>query len=318
MINALLKLSKNYQNKNCNFKKNEAMKTTLSLISIIVFSISVTSCGEDKQVENVTPVEVTDTLHQIKDSIVIEEDDETTYRLPSALQIAYVSKKSGAPFNESILNKTENLTRYNTSNYKRAVNFGIYSSDLANCLFNKKYQESKRYLKALTETGATLGLKQAFESDKLAERFDKNISNEDTLVQIVSNVQLKTDNLFEQNKQKHITVIAFAGAWIESIYIANQAYTEQKNKKILSSICEQLTFSKTLIKALEASKLKEQEIPELLNSITEINDAFYNIPPIKSATEKNKELNFDKMKFADTDMVPAMELVKTLRTKMIN
>ena len=294
------------------------MKTTLSLISITLFSFCATRCGNNKQEESTTQIEVTDTIHQQKDTLAIEEDDETSYKLPSALQIAYVSKKSGAPFNESILNKTENLSRYNTSNYKRAVNFGIYSSDLANCLFNKKYQESKRYLKALTETGATLGLKQAFESDKLAERFDKNISNEDTLVQIVSNVQLKTDNLFEQNKQKHITVIAFAGAWIESIYIANQAYAQQKNKKILSSICEQLTFTKTLIKALESTKLKEPEMPELLNYISEINNAFNNIPSIKSATENDRELNFDKMKFADTDMIPTMELVKTLRTKMIN
>ena len=142
------------------------MKTTLSLISITLFSFCATRCGNNKQEENTTPIEVTDTIHQQKDTVVIEEDDETSYKLPSALQIAYVSKKSGAPFNESILNKTENLSRYNTSNYKRAVNFGVYSSDLANCLFNKKYQESKRYLKALTETGATLGLKQAFESDK--------------------------------------------------------------------------------------------------------------------------------------------------------
>ena len=251
------------------------MKTTLSLISITLFSFCATRCGNNKQEESTTQIEVTDTIHQQKDTVAIEEDDETSYKLPSALQIAYVSKKSGAPFNESILNKTENLSRYNTSNYKRAVNFGVYSSDLANCLFNKKYQESKRYLKALTETGATLGLKQAFESDKLAER-------------------------------------------LESIYIANQAYAQQKNKKILSSICEQLTFTKTLIKALEATKLKEPEMPELLNYISEINNAFNNIPSIKSATENDRELNFDKMKFADTDMIPTMELVKTLRTKMIN
>ena len=37
---------------------------------------------------------------------------------------------------------------YDVNNFKRAANFGIYSSDLAYCIFNKKYQESKDYLKA--------------------------------------------------------------------------------------------------------------------------------------------------------------------------
>ena len=59
-------------------------------------------------------------------------------------------------------------------------------------------------------------------------------------------------------------------------------------------------------------------MPELLVSISEINNAFNNIPSVKSATENDRELDFDKMKFTDTDIIPAMELVKTLRTKMIN
>ena len=200
-------------------------------VSIALCSILLVGCNNTTNDEKNTE-EIVDTVKISTDKVEVEQE-ELSYNLPSALQIAYVSRKSGAKYNASLLNNIENVKKYNTSNYKRAINFGVYSSDVANCLFNKKYQESKQYLKALKEMGSFLGLNQAFESDNLAERFDKNISNEDTLIKIVSNVQLKTDMLFEQNKQKHITLIAFAGAWIESLNIAGESYLKEKNKKVL-------------------------------------------------------------------------------------
>jgi hypothetical protein len=286
-------------------------------VSIALCSILLLGCNNSTKEEKNLNEEIVDTTKTLTE-IPAEEVEELSYNLPSALQIAYVSKKSGAKYNASLLNNTNNVTKYNTSNYKRAINFGIYSSDLANCLFNKKYQESKEYLKVLKEMGSYLGLNQAFESENLAERFDKNISNEDTLVKIVSNVQLKTDLLFDQNKQKHITLIAFAGAWIESLNIAGETYLKEKNKKVLASFCEQLLFAPTLLKALEANKLKEQEMPELFNEINSINTSFNSISSIKSALEKDEEMNFLAMKFTDVEIKTVADLVKELRTKMVN
>lgn len=286
-------------------------------VSIALCSILFLGCNNSSNEDKNINEEIVDTT-KVTNEIPKEEEEELSYNLPSALQIAYVSKKSGAKYNANWLNKTENVTKYNTSNYKRAVNFGVYSSDLANCLFNKKYQESKQYLKALKELGSYLGLNQAFESENLAERFDKNISNEDTLVKIVSNVQLKTDLLFEQNKQKHITLIAFAGAWIESLNIAGESYFKEKNKKVLAGFCEQLLFAPTILKALEANKLKEPEIAELLNAINLINTSFNSISSVKSAIEKDEEMDFSTMNFTDAEIKVVAGLVKELRTKMVN
>ncbi len=285
-------------------------------VSIALCSILLAGCNNVSNDEKNTE-EIVDTVKVSTDKVEVEQE-EVSYNLPSALQIAYVSRKSGAKYNASVLNSIENVKKYNTSNYKRAINFGVYSSDLANCLFNKKYQESKQYLKALKEMGSFLGLNQAFESDNLAERFDKNISNEDTLIKIVSNVQLKTDMLFEQNKQKHITLIAFAGAWIESLNIAGESYLKEKNKKVLAGFCEQLLFAPTIIKALEANKSKEDEIRDLLSEITSINDAFNSIPSVKTALEKDEDMDFATMKFSDAEVKSVTDLVKTLRTKMVN
>lgn len=294
------------------------MVAKISLGTVILFTLLFIRCGtNNNETKSNTAEEIIDTLKSKSDTVA-DLESENGYRLPSALQIAYVSKKSGTTYNASWLNNTKQVTKYNTSNYKRATNFGIYSSDLANCLFNKKYSESKEYLKALKEMGSYLGLNQAFESDNLGKRFDANISNEDSLVKLVSNIQLKTDILFEQNKQKHIIVIAFAGAWIESLNLANESYLKEKNKKVLNGFCEQILFASTLIKALEVNSSKETEIAELLENIKNINNTFKAIPSVKSIFEKDADLDFTSLQLSDAELATVTNLIKDLRTKMIN
>ena len=307
--------------KNCIFDLQTLTMTVKYLaISFIALSVSFVSCnGRTEDQKNQESNNVVDTTISKTDSLAVAtEDDEVTYNLPSALQIAYVFKKSGAGFIPTLLNDDANFNKYNTSNYKRATNFGIYSADLAYCLFNKKYQESKEYLKACKDIGTHLGLNQAFESDNMAQRFDKNIANEDSVVKIVSNVQLKTDMMFEQNKQKHITVIAFAGAWTESMYIAIEVYAKDKNKKVLASLLEQLLLSETIIKALKSYQNSEPEIPTLITSIEIINSQFNSIAAVKAAMEKEEELNFNAMSVTDNELTKITESVKTLRASMVD
>lgn len=293
---------------------------TIKILAIPFFVLSLALISCDSNSEDPKSQESLEGLDSISapDTVVAVDDNEVSYNLPSALQIAYVFKKSGAGFVPSLLNNESNYSKYNTSNYKRAVNFGIYSADLAYCLFNKKYQESKKYLKSCKEMGSFLGLNQAFESDNMAQRFDKNIAIEDSVVKIVSNVQLKTDVMFEQNKQKHITVIAFAGAWTESMYIATEVYAKDKNKKVLASLMEQLLLSETIIKALRVHQSSEPELPALIKSIETINSQFNSIASVKAAIEKDEEMDFNIMTVTDSELKAITESVKTLRTSMID
>jgi hypothetical protein len=295
------------------------MTVKFLIIPFFALSMVLVSCGGgSEEQKNQESIDGLDSVSANPDSALIVDDNEVSYNLPSALQIAYVFKKSGAGFIPTLLNNKANSSKYNTSNYKRAVNFGIYSADLAYCLFNKKYQESKEYLKACKEMGSFLGLNQAFESDNMAQRFDKNIANEDSVVKIVSNVQLKTDLMFEQNKQKHITVVAFAGAWTESMYIAVEAYAKDKNKKVLASLMEQLLLSETIIKALKNHQSAEPEIQTLISSIEKINSEFNAIAAVKTAIEKDEEMDFNVMSVTDSELKTLTESIKALRASMID
>jgi DNA-binding XRE family transcriptional regulator len=293
------------------------MTKKILIFTSAICTLSFFSCTDSKT-EKTTEDEIADTLNVAKDTVVAEEDNDVSYNLPSALQIAYVFRKSGSAYNATLPNNKANVTKYNTSNYKRAANFGVYSSDLAYCLFNKKYQESKDYLKTLKDIGASLSLNQAFETDNLAERFDKNISNEDSIVKIVSSVQLKTDVLLEQNKQKHVTVIAFVGAWIESAYIAAEVYNKDKNKKALASLLEQTLLSETIIKALHANQKSEPEMANLIVAVEKINTSFNGIASIKTVVEKDEEFDFAIIKVTDEEFNALKQSITELRKSIVD
>jgi hypothetical protein len=293
------------------------MITRFLLIPVCTLSLVLVSCNGSADHEN-TSAELTDTVKLADTATLTEEESDVSYNLPSALQIAYVFKKSGSAFIPTLANDVSNVNKYNTSNYKRATNFGVYSADLAYCLFNKKYQESKQYLKACKDIGSFLGLNQAFETDNTAQRFEKNIANEDSTVKIVSAVQLKTDVMFEQNKQKHITVIAFTGAWTESAYIAAEVYAKDKNKKALVSFMEQLLLSETIIKALKHYEASESEMPVLITAIQKINSEFRAIPAVKAALEKDEEMDFTDMAVSDAELKDVTASIKTLRKSIID
>lgn len=295
------------------------MTTKISFLSICLAGAAMlSSCGGSAEKGNKD--ELSDSLVAKTDSATsqVEEEQETSYNLPSALQIAYVFKKSGSNFINTIPNAHTGVNKYDVNNFKRAANFGVYSSDLAYCIFNKKFQESKDYLKACVEVGSFLGLKAAFEGSNLAQRFDKNISNEDSVVKIVSDVQMKTDLMFAQNKQKHITAIAFAGAWTEAVYIASEVYLKNKNGKVLASLLEQLTLAQNIIKALNGYKNTEPEIAGLITSVEKINTAFNAIPSVKTAFEKDEDIDFSSMAVSNDELNALSQSIKELRKTIID
>lgn len=290
----------------------------LFIVPVCLISFGFIACHSDD--ENQTDKDLVQTVDTVKAKVDSSEvnEDETSFNLPSALQIAYVFKKSGAVYNSSLPNSVSSVTKYNVSNYKRATNFGVYSADLAYSLFNKRTQESKNYLKACKEVGSFLGLNSAFEGDDTPKRFEKNLSNEDSLIKIVSNIQMKTDLLFEQNKQKHITVLAFVGAWSESMYIANEAYAKDKNKKTLGSLLEQLSLSEVVIKALDKYKATEPQIPGLILEVEKVKLAYDNVAMIKTALEKDEELDFANITVSEAEVKSISDSVKALRKTIVD
>ena len=72
------------------------------------------------------------------------------YSLPSPLETAMLIKNAGAEYNEGLMNPTENTSRYITSKSK-ALNLGIYSTDLSYASLFDQTQATLSYIEAAKE-----------------------------------------------------------------------------------------------------------------------------------------------------------------------
>lgn len=275
------------------------------------------SCNSEPKAVDTGLKDKTDTLAEAAVSNASEEN-EPDFTLPSSLQVATIFKKSGLKYMSGLTNTAENVIKYNSNNYKRAVNLGVYSSDLAYTMLNRQYQESKNYLKVCKEIGAQLGLSRAFEANNLAKRFDQNIDKEDSLIRIVSDIQMQTDILLEENKQKHITAIAFAGAWIESLYIASRVYGNDKNKHVTTSLMEQLTIADKISKALKSCEQREPECMSLNADIHSVQVLFEGCEAVKAAETKGGDIDYEKMTISEQEFKTIADKVSEIRQKLIN
>ncbi len=246
-------------------------------LSIAFFS---TSCSDGNETEK---------REEMKDTVLAADsikkqinDDNISYTLPSPTQIASIFKKSGLKFYNGITHSVESASKYSASSTTiKALNLGVYSADLSYCLLNKQNQDSKNYFKICKQLGSDLGLGKAFEANNIVQRIEKNMGKDDSVTRILAEIQMQTDNILEESKQGHISVISFAGAWIESMYIGMLVQLKEKNTDIASKLVEQMSIAENIMKALKANSGKEPEINMLIGEMSSLNDIYNNFKSIK-------------------------------------
>lgn len=79
-----------------------------------------------------------------------------------------------------------------------------------------------------------------------------------------------------------------------------------------------MLLSETVVKALKSHQASEPEMPTLISAVENINTQFNAINEVKSAIEKDEEMDFNAMSISDRELKTISESVKSLRTSMIN
>ncbi len=287
-------------------KKSLALKSTLFLASTMIFA----ACGSDTaKEENITA--------GVEDSVTAEvQTDAVSYSLPSPLQIASIFKKSGLKYKPGVTSTLQDPAKY-TSNLSKAINLGVYSADLSYAVLNKQNQEAMTYMKLSRQLADNLGMGSVFEQGNLSKRFEKNLSNEDSLAYIIAELQMVTDMYLDENEQQQITSIVFSGAWIESMYIGSKVYEKGKDKSLNNKLAEQMTILGSIINALKAEEKKDPAISGLVADLQSIKDIYDLLPSVK-ANENATEDTEKELTLTDDEVAQLTAKIEVLRTKFIN
>lgn len=289
------------------------MKMKYSIFTLLMaVAVFFTACssGEEKAEGN-QPSEKFDYEAEQAEEAAADEEEETTYFLPSALQIGSVFQRSGLKYSEGIVNPPNNVSKYDSKTSK-LLNFGTYSADLAYCVLNGQNQVAMNQLRSLQQLASGIGMESIFNSEALFSKFEKNMGNQDSIIDVMVQIQENVDMFVDDNNMQSMANIIFAGAWIEGMYIGVKAASDESEKKITSRLVEQMIILDNLIMALDDVDNKTDDLNTIHNGLKDLQTYFQNIPAIKSG----EKVNFKEMELSMEDLKNIADKIVSLR-KMI-
>ena len=182
------------------------MKTLLNATKLSIYGLSfafvLTSCGGGQQASTEAQDE-----NLPKDSLVKEV---TKYPLPTAFEVTNLLNKAGASYILSLSNSTSNVDKYFTEKSK-AINLGIYGADLAYASTYQMKQETMNYLKVSKKLIDELQISTEFNTT-FAERVEKNIDNQDSLITVISDSFYKTYEFLTNNGKDNLSLLVMSGS----------------------------------------------------------------------------------------------------------
>lgn len=269
------------------------MKSVIKFLPAAVISaLLLTSCGGGEKKKD--PATTVDTTKTDEVDTLLEQQSNL---LPSPLQVAMIFDKSGLDFDASLTNKSENVSKYSTK-FEKSINFGVYSADLAYAVLNEKSKEATQTIKVVRDLSAEIGLSTVFDSDDILVRFEKNIDNQDSVIDLLVVIEEKTDDYIEENGEHELANVMFAGAWIEGMYIGAQATIKQGKKDIGAKLSEQMIILENLMKGLEMGE-KSADNDNLIAKLKDLHTTYMGFESVKNIEGDdayNVELKDDEIK----------------------
>ncbi len=260
------------------------------LLGVAVSTVLLTSCGGNKEAE--TPAADTTTAaapapESTVDEMVDFKFHYLTANIPSPMELVDALPKAGIPFSKDVLNATENESKYNTS-IQKAINFGIYSVDMAYLTTNEEFSMVKGYLNTSRNLAKSLDLTETFDK-VVGNRLSQNSENKDSLKKVIDEAYYEVDNYMRNNERALAATQMLTGSWIESQYITltliKDVAKDDKNGMLFDKVFEQKRHLASLVSLLKEYE-KEKAFKPVIDQIYELNKQY---DAMQLADASNKE-----------------------------
>jgi hypothetical protein len=265
-------------------------KKILSL-SIAISTVMLISCGGNKEAEtnNVDTANTATTAapESTVDEMVDFKFHFLTANIPSPMELVDALPKAGIPFSKEVLNPTESETKYNTS-IQKAINFGIYSVDMAYLTTNEEFSMVKSYLNTSRNLAKSLDLTETFDK-VVGNRLSQNSENKDSLKKVIDEAYYEVDNYMRNNERALAATQMLTGSWIESQYITltliKDVAKNEQNSMLFDKVFEQKRHLASLVSLLKEYE-KEKAFKPVIDQIYELNTLYSSM---KAEDASNKE-----------------------------
>lgn len=272
------------------------MKRSILVLPLAIGSLLFASCG-NKEAEETNPHGDTTAYVIPEDTTPVTVNEEIKFKfdfaianIPSPVGMINDISSWGVDYNNAFLNDP-NKTKNYKDEFTKSVTLGIYNIDMAYAMVNNQGQDVMKYMKTVLVQSDNLGLKNAVDR-MIGKRAESNISNKDSLLNILNDIFVKSDDYLRTNDRVFTASSVFAGTWIEGLYltckIAENAPNAEAKQKANKAVWEQRFYLKNLIDLLEDYKDKKDA--------KALNDDFKTIHAEISEVKDSKDIDDTKFK----------------------
>ncbi|MDH5396886.1 MAG: hypothetical protein OEX02_01980 [Cyclobacteriaceae bacterium] len=205
----------------------------------------VVSCGPKKPSEDefLKSLEAID--QNSEPSVDLEMINAILQQIPSPIEISMMLKESGTNYDVSILNSADNLPKYNT-NYQKALNLGIYGTDLGYTNIYEQNQDGLGYMSAIKELADGLSIGQFFDIETIG-RLASNSQNLDSLLLITTQNFNNINSYLQSQGRSNLSVYLLIGGWLEAMHVTCQVAAKvPDNQEMKDAIGEQKVVTESL------------------------------------------------------------------------
>lgn len=255
----------------------------------LLFFLLLGSCGSEKKSEEQSFMEGLDSANQTEGPTISEEViSDILQRIPSPLEISVILKESGKKYNATYLNSPDNLSKYN-SNYKKALNLGIYGADLGYTNIYEQNQDGLKYISSIKSLADGLSIGQFFDIETIG-RLASNSKNLDSLLLITTQNFNSINHYLQTQSRANLSVLLLTGGWIEALHIVCEvAALNPENKELQETIGQQKIILENIMLLLSFYKDRDPNMALLLEDMMELQKVFEKV----NITYTYKESTFE-------------------------
>jgi hypothetical protein len=199
--------------------------------------------------------------------------DDLLQEIPSPLEISVLLKESGKKYNVDYLNSADNISKYN-NNYQKAMNLGIYGTDLGYTNIYEKNTDGIKYMTSIKSLADDLNIGQFFDLETIS-RLATNSKNLDSLLLITTQNFNNINHYFQTQNRSNLSVLLLTGGWLEAMHITcNVAANDPKNNELNEKVGEQKIILEKILKLLSFYKDTDQHMASLLSDLEGLKQVF--------------------------------------------
>lgn len=216
------------------------MKTKLwkpIMLGIMATGVALTSCeGEPEEQPNHpnTPNTVNDT-----NTVDSNYDPDMSYSVPTPNELFNVLKILNMPFNAALMNNPDNVENY-TDPMSQALNFGVYSADLAMAASYNEGTKTLALFKTIRNLSESLDISNAFD-ETVFKRIEENINSgqTDSLTVLSNETYYDAYSYLEENQRGATLSLMVVGGWVESLYIMTNSGEFKEGSEFSKRLADQ-------------------------------------------------------------------------------